>query len=80
MLDVKILFSKFFNVWYGATLILGALLIWCRQTGKWEQFRKSLKTGGITTIGVFVLFGVLAAIDFNWLFTKFHHIADPYRH
>lgn len=74
MLDVKILFTKFFNVWYGITLILGALLIWCRQTNKWEQFRKGLKTGGIATIGVFIVVGVLAAIDFDWLFTQFHHI------
>ena len=74
MLDVKNLFSAIFNVWYGVTLVLGALLIWCRQTGKWEVFRKALGTGGKVTIGAFVFFGVLAAIDFEWLFTEFHHI------
>ena len=74
MLDVKILFSSIFNVWYGVTLVLGALLIWCRQTRKWEEFRKALKLGGITTIAVFIFFGVLVAIDFDWLFTEFHYI------
>ncbi|MEE4193575.1 MAG: TIGR01906 family membrane protein [Anaerolineae bacterium] len=74
MLDVKNLFTAIFNVWYGVTLVLGALLIWCHQTGKWVQFRKALKTGGITTIGALVAFGILTAIDFEWLFTQFHYI------
>lgn len=72
MLDVKLLFSAIFNGWYGITLVLGGLLIWYRQTGKWKTFRKTLKTGGIVTIGTFVFFGILAAIDFNWLFVQFH--------
>ncbi len=74
MLDVKNLFTAIFNIWYGVTLVLGALLIWCNQTGKWLQFRTALKTGGITTIGTLIVFGVLTVIDFEWLFTEFHHI------
>ncbi len=74
MLDVKNLFTAFFNIWYGVTLALGALLIWCRQTDKWIAFRKALGTGGTLTIGVFIFFGILVAIDFDWLFTQFHYI------
>lgn len=74
MLDVKIIFTAMFNVWYGITLALGALLIWCHQTGKWVQFRRALATGGMVTIGVLAVVGVLVAVDFEWFFTEFHHI------
>jgi integral membrane protein (TIGR01906 family) len=74
MLDVKNLFSVFFNVWYGITLLLGALLIWCRQSGRWHLFRSALGIGGLVTIGIFLAFGLLVAIDFDWLFTQFHYV------
>ena len=74
MEDVKALFSIFFNIWYGVTFALGGFLIWYRQTGKWNQFRKALGRGGIFTIGLLLLVGTFVAIDFNWFFTQFHHL------
>lgn len=74
MVDVKNLYSSALNVWYGLTIFLGAIAIWCKQTGRWSGFRSALSLGGWATIGLILMGGLLLAIDFDWLFTQFHHI------
>ena len=74
MVDVKKLYTSALNVWYGITLLLGLAAIWTKQTGRWFGFRSALSLGGWATLGLILMGGLLLAIDFDWLFTQFHHL------
>lgn len=74
MIDVKVLISKTLSAWYGATFFLGLLTIWAKQTNRWYGFRSVLGLSGKLTIGLMILGGFSLVINFDWLFTQFHHL------
>ena len=74
MVDVKMLISSSLSIWYGTTFFMGLLTIWAKQTNRWRGFRSVLGSGGKFTIGLLLLGGMSLAINFDWLFTQFHHL------
>lgn len=74
MVDVKVLIGKVLSALYGITFLLGLLTIWAKQTNRWHGFRSVLGLGGRLTIGLLVVGGITLAINFDWLFTQFHHL------
>ncbi|NSW51191.1 MAG: TIGR01906 family membrane protein [Anaerolineae bacterium] len=74
MLDVKILVKSTLAVWYGITGLLAVIAMVMKVRGDWLIFRTALGYGGWLTIAL-MLFGVAGvAVNFDWLFTEFHHL------
>jgi integral membrane protein (TIGR01906 family) len=74
MLDVKNLIQKALVVWYCAIAVLFGLYVWSRVK-KWSDvFWRGVSRGGMLTVGIIaaVLIGVV--LNFEALFTQFHHL------
>ena len=74
MKDVKDLVKAALNGWYIATGVLGVLALTAKALGGWLDFRRALGFGGWLTIGLILFGGAAVAINFDWLFTEFHHL------
>ena len=74
MLDVKNLIQKALIAWYCAIGVIFGLYIWSRLK-KWSDvFWRGVSRGGLLTVGIIaaVLIGVV--LNFDALFTQFHHL------
>ncbi len=74
MHDVKILIQHSLTVWYIVIGFLVVLAIWSLLKKWWSLFLRGVSRGGLLTI--FIIIAVLLAtfIDFDTLFTQFHHL------
>jgi integral membrane protein (TIGR01906 family) len=74
MLDVKNLVQHSLIAWYIVIGVLVTLGIWSWVKKWWELYLRGISRGGLLTI--FVIIAVLLAtfIDFDALFTQFHHL------
>jgi len=74
MLDVKNLIQKALVVWYCAISVLLGLYIWSRAK-KWSDFFwRGVSRGGLLTVGVIVAILIGVVLNFEALFTQFHHL------
>ena len=71
--DVKGLFWLGYYVLIGtgtyALIFMGVTLLWWRDR---RRFGWGLFGGGVLTLALMALIGVIAAVDFTWFFTQFH--------
>ncbi len=74
MLDVKNLIQKALVVWYCAIGVLLGLYIWSRVK-KWSDvFWRGVSRGGLLTVGIIVAVLIGVVLNFEALFTQFHHL------
>lgn len=74
MQDVKSLVQVGLKVWYGLLAVLVFLVVWALK-GTWlNEYISGLSRGGWLTIGLMVAILMGVMIDFNALFTAFHHL------
>lgn len=74
MLDVKNLIQKALIVWYISIAVLIGLFIWSRLK-KWTNiFMRGVSRGSLLTFGVIAAVLVGVALNFDELFTQFHHL------
>jgi integral membrane protein (TIGR01906 family) len=74
MSDVKTLVQAAMKVWYGLLIGLALLLIWAWR-GNWlREYTAGLARGGWITIGLIALIILATFINFDTLFTDFHHL------
>jgi integral membrane protein (TIGR01906 family) len=74
MVDVKILVQAALKVWYGSLFIFVLLTLSAWRANWLPQYAKAISTGGWLTIGLMGLILAGTLIDFDELFTQFHHI------
>jgi len=74
MLDVKILVKNMLAAWSGLLLIWLLLLVLAWR-GKWLlDFLLAVSNGGWLTLGLILFLLTAALVDFDRLFTAFHHL------
>ncbi len=75
MADVQSLLRGFYTLQLGAVayalLYLAGSRLWIRE-GYWSALGRKLRWGGVLTLGLFGVFGVLSMLDFDKLFLRFH--------
>ena len=74
MQDVKDLVQAALKGWYIVTGVMGVFALSAKALGGWLDFRRALGYGGWLTLGSILLGGAAIAINFDWLFTEFHHL------
>jgi integral membrane protein (TIGR01906 family) len=74
MEDVKALVQSGQKVWIGLLVVMLGLGIWSRQAGWWDEYRRDLGRGGRLTIILILIMILSVFINFDQLFTGFHHI------
>lgn len=74
MQDVKGLVQACIKIWLGMIVILFLLGVWAWKAGWWHNFAAGLSRGGWITIGLILLIILLIFLNFNALFTDFHHL------
>jgi integral membrane protein (TIGR01906 family) len=74
MLDVKNLVQVCLKIWYGLLIALAVLAVWSWRSGWWKEYTAGLSRGGWITIGLIVLIILATLLNFNSLFTDFHHL------
>jgi len=74
MLDVKNLIQKALIVWYISIAVLIGLFIWSRLKKWTDIFMRGLSRGSLLTFGVIAAVLVGVALNFDELFTQFHHL------
>lgn len=74
MLDVKVLVKKMLTAWLVLLLIWLLLLVWAWR-GKWFlDFLLAVSNGGWLTLGIILFLLTAVLVDFDGLFTAFHHL------
>lgn len=74
MLDVKVLVKKMLTTWLVLLLIWLLLLVWAWR-GKWFlDFLLAVSNGGWLTLGIILFLLTAVLVDFDGLFTAFHHL------
>ncbi len=74
MLDVKILVKNMLAAWSGLLLIWLLLLVLAWR-GKWLlDFLLAVSNGGWLTLGLILILLTAVLVDFDGLFTAFHHL------
>ncbi len=74
MVDVKILVQAALKVWYCSLVIFALLILFACLVNWLPQFAKAVSAGGWLTVGLMGLIMAGTLIDFDELFTQFHHI------
>jgi integral membrane protein (TIGR01906 family) len=74
MLDVKNLIQKALIVWYISIAVLIGLFIWSHLKKWTDIFMRGLSRGSLLTFGVIAAVLVGVALNFDELFTQFHHL------
>jgi integral membrane protein (TIGR01906 family) len=74
MLDVKNLIQKALLAWYIAIALFLVLFIWSRLKHWQDTFMRGITRGGLLTIGIIIMILVASTLDFDALFTQFHHL------
>ncbi len=74
MLDVKNLIQKALIVWYISIAVLIGLFIWSRLKKWTDIFMRGVYRGSLLTFGVIAAVLVGVALNFDELFTQFHHL------
>jgi len=74
MEDVKALVQSGQKVWLGLLVVVVALGFWSKKAGWWPVYSRCLGRGGRLTILLIILMVMFVFINFNQLFTGFHHI------
>ena len=74
MQDVKNLVQKTIVGWYitGGLIILAGSAAWL--TKKWKEYWIALRDGGWATLFLILAILLGVTINFDWLFTAFHHL------
>jgi integral membrane protein (TIGR01906 family) len=74
MLDVKNLIQKATTAWYIVTALLLLLAVWS-YFKKWSvDYVRGISRGGLLTIGIIIAVLIGVVLDFDALFTQFHHL------
>lgn len=74
MLDVKVLVKQLLNIWTGLLVIWLLLLVWAWR-GKWIwDYLLAISNGGWLTLGIIIFMLAAVLVDFDSLFTAFHHL------
>ena len=74
MLDVKVLVKDMLAVWTGLLVIWMLLLFWAWK-GKWIwDYLLAVSNGGWFTLGIIIFMLAAVLVDFDSLFTAFHHL------
>jgi integral membrane protein (TIGR01906 family) len=74
MLDVKVLVKDMLTAWTGLLIIWLLLAVWAWQ-GKWLlDFLLAMSNGGWLTLGIIIFLLTAVLVDFDGLFTAFHHL------
>jgi integral membrane protein (TIGR01906 family) len=74
MHDVKNLIQKALVAWYISIAVLIGLFIWSRLKKWTDVFVRGLSRGGLLTIGLIIAVLAGVVINFDGLFTQFHHL------
>jgi integral membrane protein (TIGR01906 family) len=74
MQDVKGVVQPVLWVGYGVWCVLLGLGLWARFSGWWSEYKQGIRRGGWLTVGLVVVFGILAGISFWQFFTVFHEL------
>jgi len=74
MLDVKIVVQPVLGFGYGVWFVMLGLALWARLGGWWQEYVHAIRRGGWLTVGLVVVFGILAGISFWQFFTVFHEL------
>jgi integral membrane protein (TIGR01906 family) len=74
MLDVKNVVQPVLLVGYGVWFGILGIGLWARFGGWWEVYVRGIRRGGWLTVGLVVIFGILAASSFWQFFTVFHEL------
>lgn len=74
LLDVKVLVKNMLTAWLVLLLIWLLLLVWAWR-GKWFlDFLLAVSNGGWLTLGIILFLLTAVLVDFDGLFTAFHHL------
>ena len=74
MLDVKNVVQPVLGFGYGVWFVMLGLALWARLGGWWQEYVHAIWRGGWLTVGLVVVFGILAGISFWQFFTVFHEL------
>lgn len=74
MLDVKNLIQKALIAWYISIAVLIGLFVWSRVKKWTASFMRGVSRGGLLTIGVIITVIFATFLNFDELFTQFHHL------
>jgi integral membrane protein (TIGR01906 family) len=72
MQDVKGVVQPVLWVGYGVWCVMLGLGLWARFGGWWSEYKHGIRRGGWLTVGLVVVFGILAGVSFWQFFTVFH--------
>lgn len=63
-----------------AYVVIYVLLFLLWKKGRWQDLAKGITRGGILTLGLIAVLGIVSIFSFEWLFIQFHHISfsNPY--
>ncbi|MBN2047506.1 MAG: TIGR01906 family membrane protein [Anaerolineaceae bacterium] len=74
MEDVKGLVQGALNWWYLSLTGLAVCVVFAWRANWWRALRAGLAQGAYLLIGLIAAAIMMVLIDFNWLFTEFHHL------
>lgn len=74
MLDVKVLVQKMITAWLIICAILAVAGIWAWRGHWWTEYTQAWNSGAWYTIGLIAVIIAAVTINFNALFTTFHHV------
>ncbi len=72
--DVKRLFQLDFRVFLGTAVYVVGYAAWNLYNRRRRQLTGTVFTGGVATLAALGLLGIVALIDFNWLWLRFHNL------
>jgi integral membrane protein (TIGR01906 family) len=72
MQDVQNVFQTIWRVWNGALILFIVCLALAFMEDGWKSIAPALKTGGMVTVGMFVLIGISAVVAWQAWFVLFH--------
>ena len=73
--DVKRLFQLDFRVLLGTAVYVVGYAAWSLYNRRRRQLIRTVFTGGVATLAALGLLGIVALVDFNWLWLRFHYLA-----
>ena len=72
MQDVKNVVRPVLWIGYGDWILLAGLGVWAHFGGWWRQYLRGVWRGGLLMLGLVLLIGIFASINFWQFFTDFH--------
>jgi len=74
MQDVKSVVQPVLWIGYGVWFFVLGLGVWARFGGWWPEYVRGIRRGGLATVGLVILLGILAVISFWQFFVLFHSL------